>query len=145
MRDRSGVHGSMHFSLKDLRANRLGSRDRLIRTEYAQPALIPVMPWLGGEAPPPPTKIETERDTNGVALKINDNSNESTYFALYRFEGSEVGSIEDADALLTTVRKTGSETSFIDNTAEPDQTYTYVVTSLDRLHHESDGKEQILQ
>lgn len=145
MRDRSGVHGSMHFSLKDLRANRLGSRDQLIQSEYAQPALIPVMPWLGGEAPPPPTTIETERFSDGTALKVFDNSDKSTYFAIYRFEGSEVGSIDDADALITTVRKTGSETSFIDTTTHTDKTYTYVVTALDRLHHESVGKEQILQ
>ncbi len=145
LRDRNGVHGSMHFSLKDLRANRLGSRDRLIQDEYAQPSLIPVMSWLGGEAPPNPQKIAPKRTKHGISLKIHDKGENATYYAVYRFEGSKAGSVDDEASLIGTVRKTGSKTTFIDEGAESGQTYTYVVTALDRLHHESSGRERTIR
>lgn len=145
LRERENVHGSIHFSLKDLRANRLGSRDRLIQDEYAQPALIPVMPWLGGEAPPAPQKIMTERADHGISITIHDESENAFYYAVYRFEGSKAGSVDDEESLLGTVRKTGSKTTFIDEGAESGQTYTYVVSAFDRLHHESSRSERTIR
>ncbi|AQT83816.1 hypothetical protein B1222_04445 [Paenibacillus larvae subsp. pulvifaciens] len=40
------VKGSVFFSYKDLKSNRLGIRDRLIQDLYRCPALIPAMPWI---------------------------------------------------------------------------------------------------
>lgn len=40
------VKGSVFFSYKDLKSNRLGIRDRLIQDLYRYPALIPAMPWI---------------------------------------------------------------------------------------------------
>ena len=52
------VHGSMHFSLKDLNRNPLGIKDKLQNDIYKHPALIPAMPWLDDTAPKAP-KLKT--------------------------------------------------------------------------------------
>lgn len=103
------------------------------------------MPWLGGEAPPNPQKIAPKRTKHGISLKIHDKGENATYYAVYRFEGSKAGSVDDEASLIGTVRKTGSKTTFIDDGAESGQTYTYVVTALDRLHHESSGRERTIR
>ncbi len=53
------------------------------------------------------------------------------------FQGNKKGDINAAENLLTTVRKTGEKQLFVDQNALKNQTYTYVVTSVDRLHNES--------
>lgn len=48
-----GVNGHVHFSMVALMENRQGVAD-LMRASYAQPALLPAAPWLGGSAPAAP-------------------------------------------------------------------------------------------
>ncbi len=143
MRERPDVKGSIHFSLKDLRANRLGVKDRLTKTEYQRPALIPEMPWLAGTVPKKPTNVDLVKQKNGTMLTIADPKNEhAAYYAIYRFDGQKAGSLESNENLIATVRKDGQETTFIDHEAAANQTYTYVITALDRLHNESkNGKK----
>jgi len=45
--------------------------------------------------------------------------------------------IENPKHLLTTIRKTKLGEIYIDKTAISGETYTYVVTAVDRLHNES--------
>ena len=45
--------------------------------------------------------------------------------------------IQNPKNLLTTVRKTKPGEIYVDKTAIPGETYTYVVTAVDRLHNES--------
>lgn len=143
MRERPDVKGSIHFSLKDLRANRLGVKDRLTKTEYQRPALIPEMPWLAGTVPKKPTNVDLVKQKNGTMLTIADPKNEhAAYYAIYRFDGQKAGSLESNKNLIATVRKDGQETTYTDHEAAANQTYTYVVTALDRLHNESkNGKK----
>lgn len=45
--------------------------------------------------------------------------------------------IQNPQNLLTTVRKTKLGEIYVDKTAISGETYTYVVTAVDRLHNES--------
>ncbi|WP_420828163.1 glycoside hydrolase family 10 protein [Cytobacillus citreus] len=140
--------GSMHFSLKDLNRNPLGIKDRLSNDLYRQPALIPTMPWLDNIKPQSPSIKSANRTEDGIEVIIEDHTlnQDSTYYAIYRFTGDIQGNIEDSENLVKTVRKTGNEQVFIDQTAKAEETYTYVVTALDRLHNESEVSiEAIIQ
>lgn len=133
------IKGSMHFSLKDLNRNPLGIKDRLANDLYRYPALVPAMPWLDNEAPKKPKLRDAKRVADGVEITIEDhNLNKDTaYYVIYRFDGNKRGSIDDAANILATVRKIDKKQTYLDDTAEPGKTYTYVVTAVDRLHNES--------
>jgi uncharacterized lipoprotein YddW (UPF0748 family) len=132
------VQGSMHFSLKDLNRNPLGIKDKLQNDIYKHPALIPAMPWLDNTAPKAPKLKNGRPHTKEAAFEIRDHQqNDSAYYAIYRFQGNKKGDINNAENLLTTVRKTGEKQLFVDQNALKNETYTYVVTSVDRLHNES--------
>ncbi len=132
------VHGSVHFSLKDLNRNPLGIKDRLINEIYKKPALVPAMPWLDDDPPKKPKLRDLIKNEKGITLTIEDHKgNDTVYYAVYRFEGKHKGDTGSSENLLTTVRKTSNVQQFTDITAEPGKTYTYIVTALDRLHNES--------
>lgn len=144
IRNKDHVHGSVHFSLKDLNRNPLGIKDRLATDLYKRPALIPTMPWLDDTAPKKPKLRKGERHENGVQLTIEDHKgNDTAYYAIYRFDGKEKGSINNSKHLLTTVRKTSDTQVFTDETIEEHKSYTYIITALDRLHNESKESKKI--
>lgn len=130
--------GSMHFSAKDLKNNPLGIAERLTEDIYKQPALVPPMPWIDNEAPKKPKVLQIKKKLGETKFKIRENNPEEVaYYAIYRFEGNRVGNINDSKSLLTTVRKEHNNQVYVDPTSEKGETYTYVVTSLDRNHNES--------
>lgn len=65
------VQGHIHFSIVALTQNRRRISDRLAPV-YAHPAATPVMPWVGGAAPPAPTVDVAWRaePASGVTLRI---------------------------------------------------------------------------
>ncbi|WP_396230049.1 family 10 glycosylhydrolase [Cytobacillus sp.] len=137
------VMGSMHFSLKDLNRNPLGIKDRLTNDLYKQPALIPTMPWLDHVSLQQPNLLHAARTINGIELTIEDNplNKDTAYYAIYRLEEE---SIEGSANLIKTLRKNGEQQMFLDKTAEANKKYTYVITSLDRLHNESDTSSAVI-
>lgn len=140
------IKGSMHFSIKSLNNNSLGIKDRLSNDVYKTKALIPTMPWIDDQSPKIPKFEEATRTADGIQLtmKNHPSDKETAYYVVYRFDGTQKESIEDARNILTTVRKsTNEESSFIDQTANLNQDYTYVITAVDRLHNESNESRQI--
>jgi len=136
------VRGSMYFSAKWFEANPLGFTDRLKNELYRAPALVPVMPWLGGEAPNAPTAATAvARGAAGIELSWQDgggNGDEAAYYVVYRFEGTTAGDTSRPEAIAGTARAAeGSVQRFVDAAAEDGKTYTYVVTAVSRLHRES--------
>ncbi|MCY7692214.1 family 10 glycosylhydrolase [Bacillus altitudinis] len=127
------VQGSMHFSLKDINRNPLNVKKRLIEETYSKPALIPEMPWLHQKAPKKPIIQSVKKTEDGAVLQIqNDPRSSASYYAVYRL--SNKGTYE----FVQTVRKeTGSFTQTKDILANQKKSYTYKVTALNRLHHES--------
>lgn len=137
------VRGSMYFSSKWFKDNALGFTDRLKNDLYRYPALIPAMPWIDSEAPTAPKKPKADHEQDGVKLSWKSTDDE-TYYAVYRFDGRGAGSVQDPSHLLGTLRKTADKTQFfVDHTAAEGQTYTYVVTAVDRLHNESAASKPV--
>ncbi|GAA2759652.1 glycoside hydrolase family 10 protein [Actinopolymorpha rutila] len=144
-RDYPEVLGDVYFSAKDVRANRLEHMNIVLAEHYTRPALIPVAEQLGGHAPAQPVLSAAEPVADGVRLSWVSrpaNGLGATSYAVYRFDGRvTVGTCDLADAhgLVATVRDTGSgRQTFVDTSASKGRTYTYVVTALDRIQHESE-------
>lgn len=138
------VDGNVWFSAKDLRANRLGVTDLLAQGPYAHPALVPVIDHLGGSAPHPVALARATASDRGPQLAWPDSPHpeDTAYYAVYRVdEGTQLDACTfgSGDHLVATVRRdAGSHwQQWTDTTAEPGHGYTYYVTALDRLHHES--------
>jgi uncharacterized lipoprotein YddW (UPF0748 family) len=134
------VRGDVFFSAKDVRANRLSHMDILAAAHYTRPALVPVLPQRGGQAPRRPVIFDARSGSTGVTLRWLQDPG-SAELALYRLDGIHLaGSCELVDArhLIATARTTpGLLATFTDTTAQPGQRYTYLLTTLDRLHNQS--------
>ncbi|WP_010268180.1 family 10 glycosylhydrolase [Paenibacillus senegalensis] len=134
------VQGSMFYNTTSLRNNRLGFADRLRNEFYNTPALIPVMPWLPKMVHEPPVLTSIQKGEQGIELTWEDSqANDSAYYVIYRFAGSQTQSLEDPSTIAAIIRKpaSGGQLTFTDTAVEEGTTYTYAVTSVDRLHNES--------
>ncbi|MER7459771.1 family 10 glycosylhydrolase [Micromonospora sp. NPDC126480] len=135
------VVGDIHFSAKDVRADRIGAVSRLAADHYSRPALVPVAAGLGGAAPAAPNLTSAVRGSGGVTLTWQRGTTGSTTaYAVHRLPGDggvDPCDLADARYLLGTVRASGATGTFTDATATASGTYRYLVTALDRLHHES--------
>ncbi|MFF4880728.1 glycoside hydrolase family 10 protein [Micromonospora sp. NPDC000668] len=119
-----GVSGSVHFSARQVRADKLGAVSRYSAAHYAGPALVPVMAQLPAAPPAAPTVTGVRRaDTGGVALTWRGDGAAS--FAVYRVDG-------DTARLVGTARGTG----WVDRTAPADGPLSYCVSALDRSGNE---------
>ncbi|RJE89717.1 SpoIID/LytB domain-containing protein [Paenibacillus sp. 1011MAR3C5] len=136
------IQGSMFFSAKDVIANHLGMQDTMMNDLYRFPALAPTMPWLDDTAPAAPKLNAAELSEEGVAeLRFTDadGSQDTTYYAIYRQEGTAAPDINNPSQLIGTFRKQAgaAEQLYVDGSMDEYKTYTYAVTALDRLHNES--------
>ncbi|MBP1964480.1 family 10 glycosylhydrolase [Paenibacillus aceris] len=134
-----GVKGSMHFSAKDLQTNPLGIKDRLTNDSYKLPALIPSMPWIDATAPEQPKLDTVSKGSAGIDLSWKDaEGSDAAYYVIYRFDGSQGGSIDNPAQIAGIVRKQSSNVQhYTDNKAVEGNLYTYAVTAVDRVHNES--------
>lgn len=130
---RYGVAGSVHFSAKHLRADRLGAVSRYRAAHYATPALLPVMEHLPATAPPAPVIGLVRRTAGGVSVSWRGGpGTAATSFAIYRAEAG------GGAALVGTVRRAGDGVqTWLDGSAPPGRRYAYCVTALDRLGAQS--------
>jgi uncharacterized lipoprotein YddW (UPF0748 family) len=136
----ANIFGSCYFSAKSIVNNPLGVRDSLSNNYYATRALYPTMAWKNNTTPPAPTNATHSLIGNTVTLNWNRPTTATgefervRQFVVYRFNGSTVN-VNDASAIrfITPVDSIGfAETGLVTG-----QTYTYVITSLNRLHNES--------
>ncbi|MGI5169732.1 glycoside hydrolase family 10 protein [Spirillospora sp. CA-253888] len=127
------VRGDVYFSAANMAADKQGFASRLRADHYARPAIAPAAPTGGGKAPAATQGVAADNDDKGVRVRWRP-SQGAAYYAVYRTEGKgpSCGPVDPA-RLVATVRGGG----IVDPTAKPGRTYTYQVTALDRLHHES--------
>jgi uncharacterized lipoprotein YddW (UPF0748 family) len=77
--------GNVFFSMKAFSENRQQIYDNFKSTTYIEPALVPVMPWKNGTAPPRPTGIEVKKEGNSTVLKWNNAAdNNIRFWTLYQ-------------------------------------------------------------
>lgn len=140
--ERAPVHGNVYFSAKHVPADPQGSMTLLRDRHYTAPAIVPAMPWLPATPVNAPLLALSYRADDGARLVWLDAvrpNRRATSFAIYRVEGRARSiDVEDAANLVATVRAHDSvRQEWTDAAADPDRTYTYVVTALDRVWNES--------
>ncbi len=127
------VRGDVFFSASDIVSDRRGFADRLRRDHYGTPAIPPPARDGAGTTPPPVQDVDARADGKGVRVQWRPSQGAASY-AVYRVDGERPGCAPvDPSRLVADVRGGG----IIDPSAKPGRSYTYYVTALDRLHHES--------
>ncbi|GBF74109.1 hypothetical protein PA598K_02440 [Paenibacillus sp. 598K] len=130
------VHGSIQFTTRDLLAKT--HLQQILRQYQQQPALVPAMPWLGGAQPAAPEQLSGTYRHPSMELRWTDADEQTAYYVIYRAEGETTPSTADPSQIHAVVRKGTGSASYTDSEVISGRTYTYVVTAVDRLHHESD-------
>ena len=139
--------GDIFFNMPQLLTDPLGFQTRLIDDLYAYPALVPEMARHTGPAPDRTALTSARRTPSGTALQwlhqpAHHGSAEPAYYAVYRvagLPGHDACDFADAKNMVGTVRAvSGLFNTWTDASAVAGQGYTYYVTALDRLHHESE-------
>jgi uncharacterized lipoprotein YddW (UPF0748 family) len=128
LNDRYGVLGSVHFSAKQIRADRLGSVTRYRKNHYAAPALLPPMAQLPAEPPATPLLVAARRAAGG-AVELDWQAGagkEPVSWALYRVEG--------AAAKLVATGRNGAK---VQDPAPAAGAAKYCLSGLDRSGNES--------
>jgi hypothetical protein len=70
-RAQPGATGNVHFSMRAFTRNQGGISDSLRAGLYAEPALVPATPWLGGRAPAAPrVALRTDRGSGRTTVGI---------------------------------------------------------------------------
>lgn len=87
---------------------------------------------------------KVEAVSEGIKLTWTDNDPDTCYYAVYRFGKDEAimrGSNIIAENLVALVRKEQGQTAeYIDSSVKNPEKVKYMVTALDRLHNESEGR-----
>jgi uncharacterized lipoprotein YddW (UPF0748 family) len=137
--------GSMYFSAKVFAKNKLGINKK-IDSLYTNKALIPVMTWKkSGNVFPPELLNISGSVKNGVVLEwVDDSVNNASYYVVYRFKSPVAGPLDEAASIVEIVpRKPGGTQRWLDASLKRRTVYTYVITSVERLHQESTRSNSI--
>jgi uncharacterized lipoprotein YddW (UPF0748 family) len=139
----SRVQGSVFFSSKSLTNNPLGIADILANQYYKNLSLPPLMLWLDSVAPNKPQNLKGVEDDTGILLSwklplvSKAIGKDKTYgFVVYRFDAGKAINLDEAANMKAIYY--ADITSWEDNNVEKGKTYTYVVTTLDRVKNESE-------
>ncbi|MEW2360249.1 family 10 glycosylhydrolase [Spirillospora sp. NPDC029432] len=128
------VRGDVYFSAASLAGNKLRFAERLRKDHYGRPAIPPVVRGRGGKAPTPVQGVQAKAGDDGVKIQWRPAKDADAY-AVYRVEGQKPACAPvDPATLVAHIREGGG---ILDRAAKRGTTYTYYVTALDRLHHES--------
>lgn len=149
-RSNPNVNGSLFFSVSPLLRNPLGVQDTIINTLYRRPALVPGMTYLSKVPPGTPQICGVLGTFRTIKLAWNicnvlSGEEMPYYFAVYRFEGEQVGDFRDPEHLIYTSMYNPDPEKWIfeDQTAVEGEYYTYVVTGFNRVNVESYSSEPV--
>lgn len=142
LRKNENVQGSIFFSSKSLTNNIRNFRDSLQYNHYRYKALPPIMPWIDSIKPVAPRGL-TLRVTGGRAItlhwqkpEIAEDGDTAYGYVIYRFETGEEINLENPENILQ-ISFDNSYTTYTDDAVRKNVSYTYVITSLDRMKNES--------
>jgi hypothetical protein len=141
-RNTPNVQGSVYFSAKSISRNWSGFADTLQNNYYQHTAIPPLMEWKDAIAPNKPKNLDVSVNQQDVIVNWDtpmpaEDGDYPYYYIVYRVKEGEAISIKDPAKIV--YKTFDGETIFIDERANlVNGSYTYLVTSLDRLHNESE-------
>ena len=136
------VQGTVLWYAKAVVDN-IGNYGSMLRNVYWKyPALQPSMPFIDKKAPKKVRKLKPVWTADGYILfwtqpKGKDWDDVAHAYVVYRFAKGEKVRLEDASKIVAITHKTYYKLPYADG----EQTFTYVVTALDRLQNESKARK----
>ncbi|MCC7031019.1 MAG: hypothetical protein IT257_11995, partial [Chitinophagaceae bacterium] len=131
LRANRNIQGSAFYSANSFQKNFYGLNQTMQTQWYPYPALLPAMPWLPHQPLPTPVlSMQTGRDGAHKLQWTAAHSKQDLQFAVYRYEPAAGNR---SKTLIGVTRE-----QHFDDPAAPDKKYRYMVSSLDRLHNESE-------
>ena len=121
-----------------------GNYGTVLRQQFhSTPALQPIMPWIDYKAPGKPRKTTVIWTEDGPVLcwtapKAKTEMDVATRYVVYRFMRGERINLDDPTHILAIT----SENMLPLHYEGGCNSYTYVVTALDRLQNESKGAKK---
>ena len=141
--NRASAHiaGQVHFRHAFLAGNALAYRTDLKNNIYNKQAMLPAMPWKDSSVPTAPASLSSALNEDGsLTLAWTradaglDEFDKARRYAVYRSEQQAID-IENRDNFLGLTA--AAETTYTDHAIPAGKFYHYIVTALNRLHHES--------
>jgi len=133
------VKGGIFYSSKPLLANPLNILNQLKETVFQFPAMIPAKADGANQLPEVPADVRAEQKPEGVLVAWEDSGDRNAYYVVYRIDEEGMPDLDDPSSIAAFVRKSDGRTalSFLDTAAESERTIGYIVTAVNRQHHES--------
>lgn len=133
------ISGVCFWSGYQLLDNYKGAADELRNDYFSSPALVPAYTHIDSKAPKAVKKLHTRWHPDGFYLewkpdKTRDVMQQAAYYCVYRFDDEASVDLDNARALVATVRDTRYRLPFRDGSSR----CVYVVTAVDRQHNESE-------
>ncbi len=139
-RQEPGVKGCVFFRSSYITNNTKGIADTLKNDLFKYYSLNEPMAWKDSIPPESPTDLLANNISGGIrlqwdqpALAVDGDSAES--YVLYRFAAQDSMDIENPQFILAI--QNGNSFEYIDNEVLPNEQYTYIIASLDKLQNES--------
>jgi uncharacterized lipoprotein YddW (UPF0748 family) len=132
LRTTKNIAGYSLYSANGFYKNKYGIVQTLQYNTNKNKAIVPPMKWLDSIAPKKPTVIASNTNAASMQLQLKQNSIDANCYVIYKFAKNEKVDITDAGKIeaITNTSVYNTKNSAID--------YKYVVTSLDKIHNESD-------
>lgn len=148
-RSNDKVQGNVFYSAKPLLKNPLGIADSVGLVYNAMPARLPAMEYRSTVAPATPEICRIKGSPSAIRLawhacNIQSGEEMPTYFAIYRFSGDGVGDPLDPQNIIGYTAFNPEKWIFEDKNVDPGEYYTYVVSSFNRMHVESQFSKPIV-
>jgi hypothetical protein len=120
------------YSANGFYKNKYGIVQTLQYNTNKNKAIVPPMKWLDSIAPKKPIVSATNTTAATMQLQLKHTSIDANCFVIYKFAKNEKVDIADASKIeaITNTAMYNTKFSAID--------FKYVVTSLDKIHNESD-------
>lgn len=140
-RSTPNVLGSVYFSAKSITRNWSGLADSMKSDWYKNIAIPPTMNWIDSIPPAKPENVHLVEISEGTLLFWNlpdaaKDGNFPNYYLVYKFNSLEEIDLNKAENIVAKILN--KNTSYF-NLNESDKNAFYVITSLDRMHNESEG------
>ena len=139
-RQEPNVEGSVFFRTDFILWNTKGIADTLGNNFYYYPALSPTMAWKDSILPSSPQTLIASSTDQGIELQWSapgtaSDGDTAKWYVVYRFLQQDSIDIENPLYIQSIIQ--GNTFDYLDNTAVLNESYAYLVTSLDKLQNES--------